>query len=86
MKTDPLETDTVASRQDLAAFILRLRRDLLLHPEEWESTTLESYLEALAAHLDCVHNVYANFDMGVDADVASWRVFADVLVGASVQE
>lgn len=44
-----VDVDSVRTREDLAAFVLALRQDLLSNQAAWENPTLERFLEALAA-------------------------------------
>ncbi len=74
--------ETVDSRIELAQFIDHLRHNV----QNLESRDLPSFLEALSAYARDVDGYYANAHIDVDADQASWRVFADILKGASIYE
>ena len=54
--------------------------------EEWENPTLERFLEAMTRYAKDVQGYYNNFHLNIDADVPSWRVFADILTGAKGYE
>ena len=86
MSIPQARTETVASREGLAQFVEYLMRDLHANPETWENVRLEDFLEALAAYIRDVPGYYQNFQMDVDPDVPSWRLFADVLAGATIYE
>jgi hypothetical protein len=51
-----------------------------------ENNDLQSFLEALIAYTENVDGYYKNWNIQVDADTASWRLFADILCGARVHE
>ena len=51
---------TVRSRPDCAAFVRTLLGDLKDNPDEWENTTLEDYLEAVAAWIEDMPGYYKN--------------------------
>lgn len=74
------------TRADFIEFVVALIGDLRQNPEDWENDTLENYLEALYGYSMDIDGYYKNFDIDVDADVASWRVFAEILVSATLYE
>jgi hypothetical protein len=80
------EPEVVASRADFAAFVDRLRADLAADPDGWENPDLDSFLEALAAYTRDVPGYIRNAGTAIDAERASWQVFALVLSGARVYE
>ena len=76
----------VNTRLEFARYVDYLIRDLDANPEEWENNDLKSFLEAISRYALSVHGYYKNFGIPIDADVARWRVFADILAGARVYE
>lgn len=76
----------INTRQDFTAFVKELHSDLKANPDEWENTTLETFLEALAAYAEDIQGYYDNRQPGTDADAPRWQTFADMLRGASVYE
>ncbi|HEX9985076.1 MAG TPA: hypothetical protein VGF69_17585 [Thermoanaerobaculia bacterium] len=76
---------TIATREELVAFLSLLRQDLAQHGEQWENSTLESYLEALQAVLTDWRGRFANRGE-IAPDVPSWRLVAEILLAASVYE
>lgn len=91
---DPYETgrfadvgdvSNVATNADVAEVVQRMLSDLLAHPDEWENPTLERFLEALAACLEAIPDVYANTGEQLPKE-PSWRILAEVLIKASGYE
>lgn len=79
------DLDHVNSHTDLAQVVQQMLSDLLAHPDEWENSTLDRFLEALAASLDGLPGLYAN--RGEQFPQApTWKMFAGVLVAASGYE
>ena len=76
----------VTGRQSFAEFITLLRNDLISSPEKWENNTLERFLAALAAYSADIQGYYYNMGQNVNADEASWSIFADMLKGATMYE
>ena len=85
-KPDALDTSAISCRQDFIIFLQQLRSDYLKNGEDWENQNLGNFLEALSAYAADIHGVYRNWSIAVDADSASWRVFADILRGATIYE
>ncbi|WP_140464737.1 hypothetical protein [Hymenobacter nivis] len=87
---DPLETSAIRNRQDFARFLSRLLIDYQINGKDWENQNLGDFLEALAAYATDIDGYYLNIsstdELAVNANVASWRVFADMLRGATIYE
>lgn len=71
------------TRGDLARFVYALQDDLKHHPENWENQDLHTFLGALARFLKDARGYYHNERPDIDADIPSWRLFADCLQAAS---
>jgi hypothetical protein len=78
--------EAVASRDDFVRFLQELIANLRNHPEEWENTTLDQYLDAVYGAAMDIDGYYKNFGINLDANVPSWRVFAEILLTARVYE
>lgn len=52
----------------------------------WENNTLESFLEALSRYSEDIQSFYDNTNQKIDVAIPSWKVFADLLKGASMYE
>ena len=81
-----MKTIDIQSREDLSRFVLQLREDLVAKPGEWENVSLEDFLEAFSRYLVDIPGYYKNQNLDVNPDIPSWRVFADVLMGARIYE
>ena len=81
-----LSTTDVKDRNSFIKFIRSLRSDFEANPTDWENNTLDSFLEALESYTEDIQGYYDNMRLGIDADEPSWRVFADILTGASIYE
>jgi cytochrome c-type biogenesis protein CcmH/NrfG len=79
------ECEKVTSRQEFSEFIARLRDDLREKPERWENTTLEAYLDSLAAYAIAIQSAYRN--AGIEfSDEPTWKLLAQIMAGAAVYE
>jgi len=52
--------DQVATHADIARIVEQMFDDLRAHPTEWENSTLERFLDALAASFDALPSRSAN--------------------------
>lgn len=76
----------VSDRATFIQFLNVMLRDLKTHPEKWENNNLESFLEALSAYAEDIQGYYDNIQQSINAEEASWQVFADMLKGAVMYE
>ena len=77
--------ENVQTRQDLVRFIQALRQDFLEGKSKWESPTLDSYLDTLAAVIDGLDARFANQGLHLP-DQLSWHLLAEVLLTATTYE
>lgn len=80
----------ITDRKSFVEFLTAFRGDLRGNPEAWENKTLDDFLDAMARYTEDIQGYYDNSkkEIGghVNAYVPSWRVFADILKGASIYE
>jgi hypothetical protein len=60
-------------------------QDLRHHPDAWENSTLDRFLEALAASLEAVESAYRHRGEELHAQ-PTWRLLAELLAMASGYE
>jgi XTP/dITP diphosphohydrolase len=64
---------SLSTRVEAAAFVARLKEDLIAHPSEWKNATLESYLNALERQLSRPSG----------SEEPAWRQLATAMLAAS---
>ncbi len=79
------QLEAIGSKQDLQAFVLALRRDLLDHPEEWENETLDRFLESLAGWIGDMSGYFKNQHIE-EPPQPDWRLVGRMLFAASTYE
>lgn len=79
-------TEQVTNRQTFADFVSKLHKDFKADPSTWENINLSDFLEAISRYTEDIDSYYKNTNQNVNADNASWRVFADILMGAKMYE
>jgi len=67
---------SLSTRVEAAAFVERLRDDLIAHSEEWKSVSLDAYLDALGRELA----------QTPATDEPAWRQLAKALLAASAHD
>ena len=77
---------SIDSKQDFIRFVCELYKDFKSQPENWENNTLELFLEAMAAYAEDIQGYYDNTNQNIDANKASWQVFADISMEAKIYE
>ena len=72
----------VNDRQSFIRFLELLRIDYLKNQNDWENQTIDKFLEAMSAYTNDIQGYYDNTQQNVNADIPSWKVFADILKGS----
>jgi hypothetical protein len=79
-------TARIQSRADFIGFVSWLTRDFEENRSAWENVTIENFLRGLASYLANAQGFYDTHDLKVDAELPSWRLFADALHAATVYD
>lgn len=77
-----MQPESVTTRADFALYIGEIAKNR----KNWENNDLASFLEAFEAYVNDVDGYYLNQKIEIDANQPSWRVFADILRGATMYE
>ncbi len=75
----------VNSREDFISFMDALMNDLKVNPDLWENKTLADYLSAIQSWTEDMDGYYINKNIPIPENV-SWKIFADILMGATMYE
>lgn len=79
-------THQICTREDFIRFLQDLATQYRTDPASWENQDLESFLEAMAAYARDIDGFYKNLKLEENPDEPSWRVFSDILLGATIYE
>jgi len=74
----------VSSRKDFLNFLDNLIKDYEKSPEAWDNNNLQDFLDGFYLFAKSMQNYYDNMHENVDADDISWKMLADMLLGAKV--
>ncbi len=75
----------IKTKEDFVKFVAVLVRELKTNPNNWENKTLGDYLEALQSWTEDIEGYYLNNNLPVPENV-SWKIFADMLIAATMYE
>lgn len=81
-----IETDHLNTKEDFIVFLEFFYKDYLQNKNKWENNTLELFLEAMIRYTEDIQGMYDNNKISVNSNEPSWRVFADMLIGAAIYE
>ena len=81
-----MQPNEVSDRSSFVTFLQSFRNEFDNGDGSWTNRTLPEFLDALESYAEDVQGYYDNVHPGINADVPSWRVFADILKGATMQE
>ena len=80
----------VTDRQSFIKFFDLLYKDYCNNQDEWQNKNLGDFLEAMTRYARDIQGMYDNnqnsIGRHINADIASWRVFTDILKGAIIYE
>jgi hypothetical protein len=79
------QVEKIQTRDDVVMFMHSLVRDLRTYPERWENTTLEAYLEAIAAWIQDMDGYYRHRGKQVPQHPA-WKHVGEILLAARIYE
>lgn len=77
--------ENIDTQKQLAEFVRALRRDLQSHPGQWANTSLEGYLEGLAAWIEDMDGYYSNAKLPTPTH-PTWKNVAEMLTAAKYYE
>jgi hypothetical protein len=75
----------IDDKKDFLKFMELLIADLKSNPSYWENNDLESYLQAMANWTEAMEGYYRNTNQPIPKNV-DWKVFANILVAATMYE
>lgn len=76
----------VTNKNTFIDFLKMFRKDLKQNPENWDNIDLNDFLEAMTRYTADIQGYYDNTNQDIDSEKPSWKLFADILKGASICE
>lgn len=84
--SEEISTEKVIDIKSFADFVRSLGVEFDADKVALENNTLSCFSVALEAYANDLHGYYHNIYPEINADVPTWRAFADILEGASIYE
>jgi hypothetical protein len=81
-----IDETNIPDRSSFISFVDKLREQLITGDATFINVNLVDFLDALNRYLEDIQGYYDNTGQVVNADVPSWKVFADLMKGASMYE
>lgn len=78
--------ETIKTKADFDKFLFMLYEDFEVNGQGWENNTLKLYLETLSQYSKDIPGYYQNMNEQVDLERPSWKMFAHILLGATIYE
>lgn len=75
----------INSKEDFLQFMDTLINDLKVNPDLWENKTLADYLSAIQSWTEDMEGYYINKNIPVPENI-SWKIFANILMAATMYE
>ncbi|BDD05525.1 DUF7660 family protein [Aureibacter tunicatorum] len=76
----------VNDRKSFSEFLSLLHAEYITNGKNWENNNLELFLEALQSYTEDIDGYYKNTEPNINPEKASWKLFSDLLKGATVYE
>jgi hypothetical protein len=76
--------EAIKTRQDFQDFLEHFTADLRENEDEWDNTDLGSYLTGFTRFAKDMDGYFENREESVDTGIPTWKLFAQMLLAASV--
>ena len=85
MRDFTAQINNISSREDFTKFIGAMLEDFQSSPSSWENRTLGDYLDGIKSWTEDMDGYYSNVSLPTPKNV-DWRVFATILIAATMYE
>lgn len=79
-------TLNVSDRKSFSNFARNLMIKYQTEGENWENKRIDNFIEAISSYAEDIDGYYMNMNFETSADTPTWRIFAQILKGATVYE
>ncbi|MDN5201004.1 hypothetical protein QQ008_06520 [Fulvivirgaceae bacterium BMA10] len=79
-------TIRVTDRESFSAFVSNLLNEYKKEGSKWENKRIEDFIEGISAYAQDIDGYYENMKFDTSSDTPTWRIFAQILKGATVYE
>ena len=61
-------------------------KELSKNTDNWENLKTKEFIEALISYSEDIDGYYKNTNQNTDSEKASWKLFSDIIYGATIYE
>ena len=61
-------------------------QELSKNKDKWENLKTQDFIEALISYAQDIDGYYKNTNQNTDSEKASWKLFSDIIHGATIYE
>nr|WP_294934856.1 hypothetical protein [uncultured Flavobacterium sp.] len=79
-------TLNVTDKTSFSEFVRELLTDLKKEDQNWENKKIEDFIEGIASYSEDINGYYQNMGSTTSAETPTWRIFAQILKGATMYE
>ena len=79
-------TIKVVDRDSFVKYVDELLTDFNENGKNWENNQIESFIDGISAYAADIDGYYKNMNFDTSSEVPTWRLFAQILKGATLYE
>jgi len=79
-------TQNITDRKSFYEFAQDLLKEYETEGQNWEAKRIDSFIEGIASYAEDIDGYYRNMKFDTTAETPTWRIFAQILKGATVYE
>jgi hypothetical protein len=76
----------VIDKATFSIFVEEMLKELKKENMNWENSKTENYIESIVSYSEKIDGYYQNMNFTTSAETPTWRIFAQILKGASIYE
>ena len=78
--------ENIETKDDFENFLKSLEEDFIANKKDWENDNLANFLNALCAYSKGIEGYYQNMSIPFDREKPTWKLFAEILLGAKIYQ
>jgi len=79
-------TLNVSDRKSFSTFARSLMSEYQKGGENWENKRIDNFIKGISSYAEDIDGYYQNMNFETSADTPTWRIFAQILKGATAYE
>ncbi len=79
-------TIDVKDKKTFINFVKELKSDYENNNKQWSVNSIDGFIENIIAYAEDIEGYYKNMEFETSAEIPTWRIFAQILKGATIYE